>query len=84
MTNANLLDKHRDVHAGDCDVLKNIHYTHFIPFHVETGQENLLGTMGNFAPFHSQTQKRNTTKIPDNKGAMTTADVQGNVTPPCP
>jgi hypothetical protein len=40
--------------------------------------------MGNFAPFHSQKQKSNTTKTPDNKGARTTADVQGNVTPPYP
>jgi hypothetical protein len=40
--------------------------------------------MGNFAPFHSQKQKSNTTKNPDSNGARTTADVQGNVTPPYP
>ena len=40
--------------------------------------------MGSFAPFHSQKQKSSTTKNPDSKGAKTTADVQGNVTPPYP
>ena len=41
-----------------------------------------LGMIGSRAPFHSQTQNNATTTKPEHKGARTTGDVQGKVTPP--
>jgi hypothetical protein len=38
--------------------------------------------IGNFAPFHSHKQKIATTRRPEKRGARTTAEDQGNVTPP--
>lgn len=44
--------------------------------------KHLLGTIGNLAPFHSQIQNNAMTRNPENKGASTTADFHGKVTPP--
>ena len=44
--------------------------------------QNILGIIGNFAPFHSQTQKIPTTKVPQKSGPSTIGEFQGNVTPP--
>jgi hypothetical protein len=39
--------------------------------------------MGNRAPFHSQKQNIDTTAIPEQSGASTTAEFHGKVIPPC-
>lgn len=38
--------------------------------------------MGSLAPFHSQTQKMDTRRMPEINVAITIADLQGNVIPP--
>lgn len=44
--------------------------------------EDVLGTIGSLAPFHSQMQNRDTTKIPEINVARTIAECHGKVIPP--
>jgi hypothetical protein len=43
----------------------------------------LLGTIGSFAPFHSQKQNEAITNIPPKIDTTTSGEFHGNVTPPC-
>lgn len=77
-----ILDKHGDIHACNRSMPENVHYFDKMRFYTHQYSRRLLGTIGKRAPFHSQMQKRTTIKQPENKGARTTADAQGKVTPP--
>lgn len=45
-------------------------------------RNNALGTIGSLAPFHSHRQNKPMTRKPEQRGARTTGDDHGKVTPP--
>lgn len=79
-----VLDEHGNVDARNGDVLEDIHYKQDISMILLSKKQitSLLGTIGSFAPFHSQIQNSETTKHPEMRVASTIAELQGNVTPP--
>ena len=84
-----ILDKHRDIDTADRNMLEYIHLassskvsTENISTAYQESTFDLLGTIGSFAPFHSQMQNMAITTSPEHSGANTTGEFHGKVTPP--
>lgn len=79
-----LLYEHGHIDAADGRVFEYAHYIISLAVIAQSVMmfDHSLGTMGKRAPFHSHMTKRKQVKTPDMSGARTTAEFQGNVTPP--